>query len=135
MVGIRAGELAMLDSFKLCSILALATFTFLSFATAPTVTVPQGTFVMTVASERMRLGTELQERTSYVNALIANSPLGILVLDQKGAVQLANAAFQKLFLNDPRGGHFDTTFTNEKEASAVSLQVFTGKASRNIAAA
>jgi PAS domain S-box-containing protein len=86
----------------------------------------------TVVSERMRLGSELQERTSYLNALIANSPLGILILDQKGAVQLANAAFQKLFLNDPTGGHIDTTFTNEKEASAVSLQVFAGKAFHGI---
>ena len=91
-----------------------------------------GLIVGTVVSERMRLGTELQERTSYLNALIANSPLGILILDQKGAVQLANTAFQELFLNDPTGGHIDTTFTNEKEASAVSAQVFAGKAFHGI---
>jgi PAS domain S-box-containing protein len=91
-----------------------------------------GLTVGTVVSERMRLGAELQERTSYLNALIANSPLGILILDQKGAVQLANTAFQKLFLNDPTGGHIDTTFTSEKEASVVSLQVFAGKAFHGI---
>jgi PAS domain S-box-containing protein len=91
-----------------------------------------GLTVGTVVSERMRLGAELQERTSYLNALIANSPLGILILDQKGAVQLANTAFQKLFLNDPTGGHIDTAFTSEKEASVVSLQVFAGKAFHGI---
>jgi PAS domain S-box-containing protein len=91
-----------------------------------------GLTVGTVVSERMRLGADLQERTSYLNALIANSPLGILILDQKGAVQLANTAFQELFLNDPTGGNIDTTFTNEKEASAVSAQVLAGKAFHGI---
>ncbi len=91
-----------------------------------------GLTVGTVVSERMRLGSELQERTSYLNALIANSPLGILILDRKGGVQVANAAFQKLFLNDPTGGHIDTIFTNEREARAVSLQVFGGKAFHGI---
>jgi len=37
------------------------------------------------------------ERTSYLNALIQNSPLGILVLDSEQKVQLCNSAFEKLF--------------------------------------
>src|SRR6202035_2840569 len=37
------------------------------------------------------------ERTSYLNALIQNSALGILVLDSEQKVQLCNSAFEKLF--------------------------------------
>jgi len=37
------------------------------------------------------------ERTSYLNALIENSPLAILVLDPKQEVQLYNPAFENLF--------------------------------------
>ncbi len=36
-------------------------------------------------------------RTSYLNALIQNSPLGILVVDSLQKVQLCNSAFEKLF--------------------------------------
>jgi len=81
-----------------------------------------------VVTERSRAEATLQERTSYLNALIENSPLGILVLDQKGDVELTNPAFQKLFLHDPTGGHIDTVFTDDKITSAASAQVFAGKA-------
>src|SRR3984957_15116018 len=37
------------------------------------------------------------ERTSYLNALIQNSPLGILVVDSLQKVQLCNSGFEKLF--------------------------------------
>jgi len=37
------------------------------------------------------------ERTAYLNVLIQNSPLGILVLDSEQKVQLCNTAFEKLF--------------------------------------
>ena len=43
------------------------------------------------------LEKRVAERTSYLNALIQNSPLGIMVLDSKQAVQLCNSAFEKLF--------------------------------------
>src|SRR6202023_2968539 len=43
------------------------------------------------------LEKRVAERTSYVNALIQNSPLGILVLDSEQKVQLCNSAFEKLF--------------------------------------
>jgi PAS domain S-box-containing protein len=80
-----------------------------------------------VVTERRRAEATLQERTSYLNALIENSPLGIIVLNEKGDVDLANIAFQKLFLLDPTGSHIDTIFTDEKVTSAASAQVFTGK--------
>src|ERR1700722_1134170 len=43
------------------------------------------------------LEKRVAERTSYLNALIQNSPLGILVLDSEEKVQLCNSAFEKLF--------------------------------------
>jgi len=87
-----------------------------------------GLIVGSIVTERLRIGAELHERTSYLNSLIENSPMGIIVLDQKGDVELTNSSFQKLFLYDPTGGNIDTTFTDDKETSAISAQVFAGKA-------
>ena len=89
-----------------------------------------GLILGAVVTERLRIGAELQERTSYLNSLIANSPLGIIVLDQKGNVELTNPAFQKLFLYDPAGGHIDTTFADARETAVVSAQVLGGRAFR-----
>jgi PAS domain S-box-containing protein len=43
------------------------------------------------------LEKSVAERTSYLDALIQNSPLGILVLDSRQNIQLCNSAFGKLF--------------------------------------
>ena len=43
------------------------------------------------------LEKRVAERTSYLNALIENSPLAILVLDATRVVQLCNPAFERLF--------------------------------------
>src|SRR3984893_9401935 len=43
------------------------------------------------------LEQRVAERTSYLNALIENSPLGILVLDSERLVKLCNPAFETLF--------------------------------------
>lgn len=40
---------------------------------------------------------EIQERTTRLNALIANSPLAIVLLDKNQRVQMCNAAFEQLF--------------------------------------
>ena len=45
-----------------------------------------GLIVESIVSERLRLGDQLHERTSYLNSLIENSPLGIIVLDQRGGL-------------------------------------------------
>ena len=107
------------------------------FPPAPAL-IPRITFVMLVVStiglilgavvtERLRMGHQLQARTSYLNSLIANSPIGIMVLDQRGNVELTNTAFQKLFLYDPSGGHIDSAFTEAKEAKSASAQVLGGR--------
>jgi two-component system sensor histidine kinase/response regulator len=52
-----------------------------------------------VSIQQARDGLEksVAERTSYLNALIENSPLGILVLDSERLVKLSNPAFETLF--------------------------------------
>ncbi|MBZ5699627.1 MAG: response regulator [Acidobacteriia bacterium] len=72
------------------------------------------------------LENRVVERTSYLNALIENSPLPILVLDSGQKVQLCNPAFDKLFQSVPQediGKPVVALFPNEKtlpEASAAS---------------
>ena len=56
-----------------------------------------GLIVGSAVSERQHIGTELQQRTVYLNSLIENSPFGIVVLNQAGNVALCNRAFEKLF--------------------------------------
>ncbi len=87
-----------------------------------------GLILGSVETERQRVGTQLQERTSYLNSLIENSPMGIIVLDRDYKVELTNPAFQKLFLHDPTGWHIDDVFTTAKESSVVSRQVHAGQA-------
>jgi diguanylate cyclase (GGDEF)-like protein/PAS domain S-box-containing protein len=56
-----------------------------------------GLIVGSEVSERHRLAIDLNEQTTYLDSLIQNSPLGIVVLDRKGCVELTNSAFEKLF--------------------------------------
>src|SRR6202011_5818713 len=59
-----------------------------------------GLIVGSEVSERHRLALDLNEQTTYLDSLIQNSPLGIVVLDRKGSVELANSPFDKLFQYD-----------------------------------
>jgi diguanylate cyclase (GGDEF)-like protein/PAS domain S-box-containing protein len=56
-----------------------------------------GLIVGSEVSERHRLANDLNAQTSYLDSLIQNSPLGIVVLDRAGRVELTNSAFEKLF--------------------------------------
>jgi diguanylate cyclase (GGDEF)-like protein/PAS domain S-box-containing protein len=56
-----------------------------------------GLIVGATVSERQRVGKELGEQTLYFKSLIENSPLGIIVTDKEGRVQLCNDAFETLF--------------------------------------
>ncbi|HZW80468.1 MAG TPA: diguanylate cyclase [Candidatus Deferrimicrobiaceae bacterium] len=57
-----------------------------------------GLTVGSEVSERHRLATAMKEQATYLDSLIQNNPLGIVVLDRQGRVELANSAFEKLFL-------------------------------------
>ena len=48
-------------------------------------------------AERIQTERELEERTTFLNGLIENSPLAIVVLDPEYRVRLCNPAFQALF--------------------------------------
>ncbi len=59
-----------------------------------------GLIVGSEVSERQRLAMNLNEQTTYLDSLIQNSPLGIVVLNRQGSVELANSTFEKLFEYD-----------------------------------
>jgi diguanylate cyclase (GGDEF)-like protein/PAS domain S-box-containing protein len=59
-----------------------------------------GLIVGSEVSERYRMAIDLNRQTTYLDSLIQNSPLGIIVLDRQGSVELANSAFEKLFQYD-----------------------------------
>jgi diguanylate cyclase (GGDEF)-like protein/PAS domain S-box-containing protein len=48
-------------------------------------------------TERHRMARQLSERTNFLNSLIENNPLGIVVHNREGRVQLCNEAFANLF--------------------------------------
>ncbi len=56
-----------------------------------------GLIVGSEVSERHRMAITLSQRTTYLDSLIQNCPLGIVVLDRQGSVELTNAAFEELF--------------------------------------
>jgi diguanylate cyclase (GGDEF)-like protein/PAS domain S-box-containing protein len=57
-----------------------------------------GLIVGAAVTERHRMAKQLIERTDFLNSLIENNPLGIVVHNREGRVQLCNEAFAKLFL-------------------------------------
>ncbi len=57
-----------------------------------------GLIVGAAVTERHRMAKQLSERTAFLNSLIENNPLGIVVREQAGRVQLCNEAFANLFL-------------------------------------
>jgi PAS domain S-box-containing protein len=47
---------------------------------------------------RKRAEKALEERTAYLNTLIEISPMGIVVVDPEGLIEMTNRAFERLFL-------------------------------------
>lgn len=56
-----------------------------------------GLILGSAVSERHRIAKNLEERTTFLNSLIDNSPFGIVVQNQEGKIQLFNDAFANLF--------------------------------------
>jgi diguanylate cyclase (GGDEF)-like protein/PAS domain S-box-containing protein len=72
-----------------------------------------GLIVGATVTERERLGAVLHERTTHLNSLFENSPLGIVVLNREARVNIVNDAFKKLSLYEPRelvGRDLDSVF-------------------------
>jgi diguanylate cyclase (GGDEF)-like protein/PAS domain S-box-containing protein len=94
-----------------------------------------GLIVGSTVSEQHEIGNELHERTTYLNALIENSPLGIAVLDHNGSVEMTNPAFKRLFeceQQDLLGAKLDSILHDSDAASAASwsTQVISGHTMR-----
>ena len=70
-----------------------------------------GLIVGSEVSERERLALDLYEQTTYLDSLIENSPLGIVVLNRQGSIELANSAFKKLFQFDGQLDSIDIAST------------------------
>jgi diguanylate cyclase (GGDEF)-like protein/PAS domain S-box-containing protein len=95
-----------------------------------------GLIVGSEVSERHRLALDLNEQTTYLDSLIQNSPLGIVVLNRQGSVELANSAFEKLFQYDRhqlKSIDIESTWIPEDEATdsaQLISQIFAGNALR-----
>lgn len=82
---------------------------------------------------RRRADATIEERATYLRALIDHSPLAIVVLDAEARVQTLNPAFEELFLfsrEDALGRDLDTLIADEEtgfEARAHSRRVLEGK--------
>jgi diguanylate cyclase (GGDEF)-like protein/PAS domain S-box-containing protein len=93
-----------------------------------------GLIVGSEVSERHRLAINLDERNTYLDLLIQNSPLGIAVLDRQGSVELANSALEKLFQYDRHElasidlGNVETGDSQAEGSVEVIQQIFAGKA-------
>jgi len=93
-----------------------------------------GLIVGSEVSERHRLSINLTKQTSYLDSLIRNSPLGIVVLDRQGRVELANSAFEKLFQYDRHElasidiGTLGIPDHEATDSAQLILRIFAGKA-------
>lgn len=93
-----------------------------------------GLIVGATVTERQHMGIILHERTTYLNSLFENSPMGIVVLNREGRVDLVNEAFTRLSLYQPSelvGHDLDSAFLPadpSAEAAAWSTEVLGGQA-------
>ena len=93
-----------------------------------------GLIVGSAVSERQRIAKDLHQQTTYLNSLIENSPLGVVVLDQNDHVSLCNAAFENLFLFDReelKGAGLDSKLSlhgDTGDANQLTAQLASGRA-------
>jgi diguanylate cyclase (GGDEF)-like protein/PAS domain S-box-containing protein len=93
-----------------------------------------GLIVGSEVSERQRMAIDLNEQTTYLDSLIQNSPLGIVVLDRQGSVELANSAFERLFQYDRNEltsidiGTMEVADDETMDSAELIPQIFAGNA-------
>lgn len=91
-----------------------------------------GLIVGSEVSERHRLTIEVKEQAIYLDKLIQNSPLGIVVLDRQSRVQLVNSSFEKMFQYSREElaaidiGTMGLPDSNATEAAQLIPQIFAG---------
>ncbi len=72
-------------------------------------------------TEAKRIEHQIRERTAYLETLISNNPLGIVVMDADHRVQLCNPAFEEMFAysqNELEGANLDYFIAPEDEEAA-----------------
>jgi PAS domain S-box-containing protein len=72
-------------------------------------------------TEAKRIEHQIRERTAYLETLISNNPLGIVVMDADHRVQLCNPAFEEMFSysqNELEGANLDYFIAPEDEEAA-----------------
>jgi PAS domain-containing protein len=72
-----------------------------------------GLLVGASVTEQERISTELSERTSYLDSVLENSPVGMVVLDGAGRMTFVNRAFEHLALctqEEMAGSRLDVLF-------------------------
>ena len=98
-----------------------------------------GLILAAAVSERQRIAKDLQQQTTYLDSMIENTPLGVVVLDQNDHVSLCNGAFENLFLfgrEELLGVGLDSklSLTGEtREANELTAQLATGRGVHQIA--
>ena len=92
-----------------------------------------GLVIGAAVTERKRIANDLEDHTRFLNSLIENSPMGIVIHDLEGRVQLYNDAFSQLFLlgqEDITGQLLDSLISSpdqELEVKDVTSQLVSGK--------
>ncbi|MGD0213441.1 MAG: diguanylate cyclase [Terriglobales bacterium] len=95
-----------------------------------------GLLVGSEVSERHRLSIDLNRQTIYLDSLIQNSPLGIVVLDRQGTVELVNSAFENLVQYDRHElasidiRHLGVSDKEASDSTELIRHIFSGKALR-----
>jgi diguanylate cyclase (GGDEF)-like protein/PAS domain S-box-containing protein len=95
-----------------------------------------GLIVGSEVSERHRMAIALNRQTTYLDSLIQNSPLGIVVLDRKGLVELANSAFERLFQYNQHSfasidiRHMGTLDDESTDSTQLIAEIFAGNTLR-----
>jgi PAS domain S-box-containing protein len=92
-----------------------------------------GLYLGALASERSATRNELEERTTYLHALLDNNPLAIVVHNTHGRVFMSNPAFERMFgfqRAEIHGKKIDALIRSpekEVEASEITQRVVSGE--------
>jgi PAS domain S-box-containing protein len=71
-------------------------------------------------ADRWRIEQNLEERTSFLNALVENNPLAVVAFNSEGLIQLCNPAFEHLFQypqKDILGARLDQLISDDRTRS------------------
>lgn len=85
-------------------------------------------------AERWRIEQNLEERTTFLNALIENNPLAVVACDSEGRIQLCNPAFEEMFQHhqeDVLGAPLDLLVSTDEtsaEAQEITRRSLSGEA-------